>query len=120
MKTVKPTKSETMSLLQGTLDLLILKALVFGPRHGYGVARWVRETTQGTLDVEEGALYTSLHRMEKREWLNSEWGVSENNRRAKYYSLTARGRKQLATESTAWTAYAEAVFKILKSTESLA
>jgi PadR family transcriptional regulator, regulatory protein PadR len=114
------TRSETMNLLQGTLDLLVLKSLIFGPRHGYGVARWVRETTDGTLEIEEGALYTSLHRMERKGWLESDWGVSENNRRAKYYSLTADGRKQLAAESTAWTRYAEAVFKVIRSTASLA
>lgn len=107
-----------MNLLQGTLDLLVLKALTFGTRHGYAVARWVRETTDATLDVEEGALYTSLHRMERRGWLESEWGVSENNRRAKYYSLTEAGRQQLRAESSAWTRYAEAVFKVLRAQEA--
>lgn len=107
-----------MNLLQGTLDLLVLKALTFGTRHGYAVARWVRDTTDGTLDVEEGALYTSLHRMERRGWLESEWGVSENNRRAKYYSLTSAGRQQLRAESSAWTRYAEAVFKVLRAQEA--
>jgi transcriptional regulator len=106
-----------MNLLQGTLDLLVLKALGFGARHGYAVARWVNATTDGTLDVEEGALYTSLHRMERRGWLESEWGLSENNRRAKYYSLTPAGRQQLRTESSAWTTYAEAVFKVLRAQE---
>jgi PadR family transcriptional regulator, regulatory protein PadR len=107
-----------MNLLQGTLDLLVLKALTFGPRHGYAVARWVRETTDGTLAVEEGALYTSLHRMERRGWLESEWGVSENNRRAKYYSLTSAGGQQLTAESRAWASYAEAVFKVLRAREA--
>jgi transcriptional regulator len=106
-----------MNLLQGTLDLLVLKALGFGARHGYAVARWVNATTDGTLDVEEGALYTSLHRMERRGWLESEWGLSENNRRAKYYSLTPAGRQQLRTESSEWTTYAEAVFKVLRAQE---
>jgi transcriptional regulator len=109
-----------MALLQGTLDMLVLKALIFGPRHGYAVARWVRATTDGTLDIEEGALYTALHRMEKRDWLTSEWGLSENNRRAKYYSLTPGGQEQLRSESTAWTRYAEAVFKVIRSNEPLA
>jgi PadR family transcriptional regulator PadR len=109
---------DAMNLLQGTLDLLVLKALVFGARHGYAVARWVRETTDGTLEVEEGALYTSLHRMERRGWLESEWGLSENNRRAKYYMLTAAGRQQLSAESSAWTKYAEAVFKVLRAQEA--
>lgn len=107
-----------MNLLQGTLDLLVLKALDHETLHGYGVARWVRETTDGTLDVEEGALYTSLHRMEKRGWLRSEWGVSENNRRAKFYSLTARGRRQLEEELSVWVRYAEAVFKVVRAQEA--
>ena len=107
-----------MNLLQGTLDLLVLKALGFGARHGYAVARWVNDTTDGTLEVEEGALYTSLHRMERRGWLESEWGVSENNRRAKYYSLTPSGQDQLDAESSAWTRYAEAVFKVLQAQEA--
>lgn len=109
-----------MNLLQGTLDLLVLKALMScGPQHGYGVARWVRDTTDGTLAVEEGALYTSLHRMEKRGWLESDWGVSENNRRAKYYALTAAGRRQLAEELTLWEQYATAVSKVVRAREAL-
>lgn len=102
-----------LSLLQGTLDILVLKALIFGPRHGYAVARWIRETTDGELEIEEGALYTALHRLEKRKWLRSEWGLSENNRRAKFYALTAEGRSQLAAGEQTWTRYAEAVFKVL-------
>jgi PadR family transcriptional regulator, regulatory protein PadR len=108
----------TLQLLQGTLDMLVLKALLFGPQHGYGVARWIRETTDGTLEIEEGALYTALHRMEKRKWLNSQWGVSENNRRAKFYALTEEGRRQLAAGAQSWTRYAEAVFKVLQTTEA--
>jgi PadR family transcriptional regulator, regulatory protein PadR len=111
--------AESMNLLQGTLDMLVLKALKFGPRHGYGVTRWVRQTTDGRLDVEEGALYTALHRMARRGWIEAEWGVSENNRRAKYYSLTAEGARQLRTQSRAWTQYAEAVFRVLQSEEAL-
>ncbi len=107
-----------LQLLQGTLDMLVLKALIFGPQHGYAVARWIRDTTGGTLDIEEGALYTALHRMEKRRWLTSEWGVSENNRRAKYYALTEEGRRQLAAGAQSWTRYAEAVFKVLQTTEA--
>lgn len=102
-------------LLQGTLDVLVLKALVWGPRHGYAVAAWIRETTDDALRVEEGALYTSLHRMEKRKWLESEWGLSENNRRAKYYRLTEAGRSQLGRSTRDWTSYAEAVFRVLRS-----
>ncbi|HUH12761.1 MAG TPA: PadR family transcriptional regulator [Longimicrobiales bacterium] len=107
----------SLPLLQGTLDILVLKALIFGPRHGYAVAAWIRETTDGALAVEEGALYTALHRLDRRGWVASEWGVSENNRRAKYYSLTAQGRAQLAAEARAWARYAEAVFKVLRAEE---
>ena len=101
------------SLLQGTHDILVLKALIFGPQHGYAVARWIRDTTDGTLAVEDGALYAALHRMEQRGWIEAEWGLSDNNRRAKYYRLTAPGRKQLQAETQSWTTYAEAVFKVL-------
>ena len=111
--------TSSMNLLQGTLDLLVLKALVFGPRHGYEVARWVRETTEGALEVDDGALYTSLHRIEKRGWVEAEWGQAATHRRAKFYSLTRAGRRQLNTEATAWTRYVEAVFKVLRSTEAL-
>lgn len=104
-----------MNLLQGTLDLLVLKALVFGARHGYAVAAWVRDTTDGALEVEDGALYTALHRIERRGWVRAEWGLSETNRRAKYYSLTARGREQLAQQTNAWARYAEAMFKVLNA-----
>lgn len=107
-----------MGFLQGTLDVLVLKALIFGPRHGYDVARWIRDTTDGALEIEEGALYTALHRMEKRRWLRSEWGVSERNRRAKYYEMTEEGRRHLAAEASSWTAYAEAVFKVLRASEA--
>ncbi len=108
---------DNLNLLQGTLDVLVLKALIFGPQHGYRVVRWIRDTTDGTLDVEEGALYTALHRMEKRQWLTSEWGVSENNRRAKFYALTDEGRHQLAAGAQRWTRYAEAVSKVLRAVE---
>jgi PadR family transcriptional regulator len=107
-----------LNLLQGTLDLLVLEALNGQPNHGYGVARWVREVTAGTLAIEEGALYTSLHRMERRGWIESEWGVTENNRKAKFYSLTAAGRRQLAAEARTWARYAEAVFKVLRAREA--
>jgi PadR family transcriptional regulator, regulatory protein PadR len=103
----------SLDLLQGTLDVLVLKALIFGPRHGYAVARWIRETSDDSLAIEEGALYTALHRLETRGWVESTWGVSENNRKAKYYELNRDGRRQLDAESRRWTQYAEAVFKIL-------
>jgi len=104
-----------LDLLQGTLDLLILKTLTWGPRHGYAVAEWIRDTTDEKLQIEEGALYTALHRMEKRGWLEAEWGLSDNNRKAKYYQLTQVGRKQLRAKTVVWTEYAGAVFKILQT-----
>jgi transcriptional regulator len=104
-----------LDLLQGTLDLLILKTLTWGPRHGYAVASWIREATEQRLQIEEGALYTALHRMEKRGLLESEWGLSENNRKAKYYQLTTVGRKQLRAKTVLWTEYAGAVFKVLQT-----
>lgn len=110
-----PQGTRDIDLLRGTLDVLILKTLTWGPRHGYAVTRWIRETTAERLQVDEGALYTSLHRMEKRGWIRSEWGLSENNRRAKYYELTAAGRKQLAAQAETWTLYAEAVFAVLRA-----
>lgn len=108
-------QDDTLTLLQGTLDVLVLKALTFGPRHGYAVAQWIRDVTDGTLEIEDGALYTALHRMEKREWLESEWGRSENNRRAKFYSLTSEGRRELEAATRSWTRYAEAVFTVLRA-----
>jgi PadR family transcriptional regulator PadR len=103
----------TLSLLQGTVDLLILRALQGGPAHGYSVSRWVRERTGGVLAIEDAALYQALHRLEARDWIEAEWGLSENNRRAKYYSLTAEGRRELRAEVTTWKRYAEAVFKVI-------
>ena len=104
-----------LDLLQGTLDLLVLKTLTWGPMHGYAVARWIRETTRDELQVEEGALYTALHRMEKRGWIAAEWGVSENNRKARYYKLTAAGRRQLLGKAAAFERYADAVFRVLRT-----
>ncbi|MGD2068559.1 MAG: PadR family transcriptional regulator [Gemmatimonadota bacterium] len=104
-----------LNLLQGTLDVLVLQALAGEPRHGYAVAEWIRRTTDGTLEIEDGALYTSLHRMERRGWLESSWGTSENNRKAKYYVLTAAGRAGLERAAREWTQYADAVFKVLGS-----
>lgn len=109
--------SHPLDLLQGTLDVLVLKALIFGPRHGYAVARWIRETSGDSLAIEEGALYTALHRLERRGRIESDWGVSENNRKAKYYQLTREGHRQLDAETRRWTRYAEAVFKVLRAAE---
>ena len=108
-------RTEDLDLLQGTLDVLILKTLTWGPRHGYAVARWLHDTSDDVLRVEEGALYPALHRLERRGWIESEWGLSENNRRAKYYQLTARGRLQLGAEASAWRAYAAAVASVLEA-----
>ena len=104
-----------LDLLRGTLDVLVLKTLSWGPRHGYAVARWIRETSDGTINVEDRALYVSLHRLEERGLVTSEWGVSENNRRAKYYELTPQGRTQLRAKAADWTTYATAVFRILRT-----
>lgn len=104
-----------MNLLQGTLDVLVLQALSSGANHGYGVAQWIHRTTEGTLEVEDGALYTSLHRLEKRGLLEASWGVSENNRRAKYYALTESGTRELAGATRDWTRYAAAVSKVLST-----
>jgi len=104
-----------LELVQGTLDVLVLKALIFGARHGYAVARWIRDTSGDALSVEDRALYVALHRLEDRGFVASEWGLSENNRKAKYYQLTAAGRRELRAQSARWTRYAEAVFKILQA-----
>ena len=108
-------RDERGRLLQGTLDVLILKALQDEPRHGYALSNWIRETTDGVLQIEDGALYTALHRMEKRKWLHAEWGLSETNRRVKTYRITADGRAQLAARSDSWNEYAEAMAKVLGS-----
>ena len=104
-----------VGVVQGTLDLIVLKALSWGPMHGYAVTRWVRDTTSGRLEIEEGALYPALHRLERRGWVESEWGLSENNRRAKFYRLTPAGRTQLRTETAAWQRYAALLAKVLGS-----
>jgi transcriptional regulator len=102
-----------IDLLQGTLDVLILKALTGGPSHGYGIARWLEQVTDDVLHIEEGSLYPALHRMEQKGWIESEWGLSDNNRRAKFYRLTAPGRKQLRAEATSWSLFSRAVSKAL-------
>ena len=106
---------ETLDLLRGTLDLLILRALAWQPLHGYAVARWIEDVTDDVLRIEEGSLYPALYRLEKRAWVESEWGLSENNRKAKYYRLTRRGRAQLRTETDNFTRFARAVFKALEA-----
>jgi transcriptional regulator len=103
-------------LLRGTLDALILKTLSWGPRHGYGIARWIKDTSGDALTVEDRSLYLSLHRLEDRGLLESDWGLSDNNRRAKYYQLTPRGRAELRAESKRLTRYAEGLFRVLNAT----
>jgi PadR family transcriptional regulator len=100
-------------VVRGTLDVLILKSLSWDPRHGYAIAEWIASATQDELLVEEGPLYTALHRLEKKGWLVGEWGLSDNNRRAKYYSLSTSGRRQLRSEVTNWERYARAVSRAL-------
>jgi len=112
---VKAKRDDPGDLLQGTLDLLILKALARGAMHGYGVAEWIHQTSEDVLKVEEGALYPALHRLELRGLLASEWGTSDNNRRAKFYSLTAAGKKQLAQETEFWRRMSGAVARILQT-----
>ena len=111
------TTAPPVELLQGTLDVLILKTLSWGPRHGYAVARWLQQVTDDVLRIEEGSLYPALHRLEKRGWVESEWGLSENNRRAKFYRLTAVGRSRLATETGSWHTFAHAVAKVLAAAD---
>ncbi|HEU4455236.1 MAG TPA: PadR family transcriptional regulator [Longimicrobium sp.] len=105
---------EALELLQGTLDVLILRTLAGEPMHGYGIAEWIRRRTDGTLAVQDAALYQALRRLEGKGWVSAEWGITENNRRARYYSLTGDGRARLGRETADWRRYAEAVFKVLQ------
>jgi PadR family transcriptional regulator, regulatory protein PadR len=102
-----------MDLIKGTLDMLILRTLTDGQMHGYGVSQWIRERTSGALHVQDAALYQALRRLEEKRLVEAEWGVSENNRRARYYRLTPAGAKALARETTEWCRYADAVFQVL-------
>src|SRR5262245_33938035 len=100
-------------LLYGTIDLLVLKALTWKPQHGYSITEWVRERTDGALTLDDAALYKSLHRLESLGHVESAWGLSENNRRARFYQITSTGKKQLRTRATVWHAYARAVVKVI-------
>jgi len=111
---------ERFDLLQGTLGLLVLKALLGGELHGYGIARWVEDTTGEVLQVEEGSLYPALRRLEDRGFVTAQWGLSENNRRARYYELTPAGRRHLKTEATRWLEFSGAVTQVLRAAPSLA
>lgn len=106
---------DSLDLIRGTLDALILKALSAGPLHGYGVVDWIRQVTDGVLQVDDGALYTSLHRMLDRGWLEAEWGTTDRGRRAKFYTLTEQGRRRLDQEERTWQLYASAVGKVFSA-----
>ena len=105
-----------LDLLQGTLDVLVLRALSWGRMHGYAVARFIRDGSDGSFAVYDGALYTALHRLEEKGWLASEWGVSENNRKARYYQLTKAGHRQLGAETDEWRRLAAAMTAALQAT----
>lgn len=107
--------NEELQVLQGTLDVLVLQALSGGANHGYAITRWIRSVTEDALQVEDRALYLALHRMEARGWVESDWGLTENNRRAKYYGLTTEGRQALVREARWWRQYAAAVGKVLST-----
>jgi transcriptional regulator len=105
--------TEKTDLLQGTLDMLILKIVALGPVHGYGISQRIRQISKEVLNVQQGSLYPALHRLEKRGWLSAEWGDSENGREAKFYKLSAKGRRQLTTEEASWNRLSQAVALIL-------
>ena len=109
----KTDNQAQVDLLQGTLDLLILRTLLLGPRHGHNIAHLIQQTSGDVLRVDHGSLYPALQRLERRGWIAAKWGASENNRRAKYYRLTADGRKQLVAETTKWERLAEAIARVL-------
>jgi PadR family transcriptional regulator PadR len=103
----------TIDLLQGTVDVLLLRTLAWQPMHGYAISRWIRERSDGVLAIEGAALYQALHRLERRRWVAPSWGVSDNNRRDKFYQLTAEGRRQLRAETATWQTYSAAVSRVL-------
>jgi transcriptional regulator len=111
------TPLEKTDLLQGTLDMLILKVIALGPVHGYGISLRIRQISNEVLQVQQGSLYPALHRLEKRGWLAAEWGESENGRQAKFYRLSAKGRKQMATEEATWNRLSQAVALILGASQ---
>lgn len=107
-----------MQLLKGTLDIIILRTLSWGPAHGYAISRWIRQTTQDELSIEEGALYPALRRLEEREWVESSWKTTDSGREAKVYRLTPHGRKQLTEELSGWTRYVQAMSRVLETRPS--
>src|SRR5678809_1066187 len=108
--------TESKDRLHGTLDALVLKTLSWGSRHGYAIARWLEETTGNAIQVEEGSLYPALYRMEKKGWIEAEWGLSELGRRAKFYRLTSKGRRHLAAQTAEWSRFAAAISRVLLMT----
>lgn len=110
--------AKRMDLLQGTLDVLVLKTLSWGPQHGFGISGLIRQASRDVLQVEQGSLYPALQRLEEQGWIASEWGVSENNRRARFYRLTAAGRSQLTRQTADWARLSGVISLILNSTES--
>ena len=111
-------KKSSLDVVRGTLDVLILRALSWGPQHGYAVSQWIRDRTEDELLVEEGALYPALYRMESKGWIEAEWGASDNNRKAKFYTLTATGRRRLTEETAGWNRLADAIGAALNATLS--
>lgn len=105
----------SLALLKGTLDLLILKTVSWGPMHGYGISRWIRQRTEDAFRVEEGALYPALRRLEKKGWLEAEWGETATGREAKYYRLTRQGRERLKREASDWSRYVAAMAQVLNA-----
>jgi transcriptional regulator len=105
---------DALDLLQGTVDVLVLQTLAWGPMHGYAVASWIRQRTDGVLTLQDAPLYKALHRLERQGFVAAEWGLSEHNRRARYYELTPTGRAQLHAAAATWRRYAEAVFRVLE------
>lgn len=108
----------SVDFLRGTLDLMILKTLSWGPAHGYGIARWIEQCTDDVLQVEEGSLYPALHKLENQGLVRADWGITDNNRRAKFYRLTATGRKQLRASHDDWARFATAVGRVLDTAPS--
>jgi len=110
--------TKELELLQGTLDVLVLRALSWGPKHGYAVARFIRDGSDAAFRILDGALYTSLHRMEERRWVESEWGTSDKGKRAKFYRVTAAGRRALQAETESWNRYVAAVAGVMATPRS--
>jgi PadR family transcriptional regulator, regulatory protein PadR len=113
-------RNDSGDLLQGTLGILILKSLLMGRAHGYAVASWIEKTTGDVLSIEEGSLYPALRRLEDRGLVTSEWGLSENNRRARFYTITTDGRKYLRSEAAVWIRYSQAVTRVLRAAPAIA